>query len=232
MARLAVLALLGGPLLGGLVLAEPVPAPVSAELGPLLIQAEAQTEASACDGRDVQVEGNHNQLRLYGACRSLVLKGVANEVSLGLAAGGAIRVEGSGNRVFYQAPDLPGLVVLGPDNVVATLPTVAAGLAAPLASPATATLELSGDDQMRAVDCAGRRVAIQGQRSLYLLRGGCRSVTVRGGLLSVQAELAPGAAVIVAGHGVRVGWVLARPGRAPTVSAHGEANLVAPLPSR
>lgn len=204
--------------------------PVSAKLEPLLIQAEAQTAAPACEGRDVQVEGNHNLLRLGGACRSLVLKGVANEVSLSLAAGGAIRVEGSGNRVFYQAPDLPGLVVLGPDNVVATLPAVAASPAAPQAAPATATLKLAGDDQTRAVGCAGRRVAIQGQRSLYLLRGGCRSVTVRGALLSVQAELAPGAAVDVTGHGVRVGWVLARPGRPPTVSAHGEANLVAPLP--
>ena len=153
-------------------------------------------------------------------------------MSLVLAAGGTIRVEGSGNRVFYQATDLPGLVVLGPDNVVAALPAVPASLAAPQAPPATATLELSGDDQMRAVGCAGRRVAIQGQRSLYLLRGGCRSVTVRGGLLSVQAELAPGAAVTVTGHGVRVGWLLARPGRLPAVSAHGEANLVAPLPLR
>jgi hypothetical protein len=188
---------------------------------PLLVQAEAQTLTPFCTGRDVLVEGNHNLIKPFGLCRSMVLKGIANEVVLDLAAGATIHVEGRENHITYRGAGTPGVELLGPDNTVTP----------PIAAPGDedGALQLTGDDQARAMDCTGRNVTVRGDRSLYLLRGGCRSLTIRGDLVIVQAELAPSAAVTVAGRGVRVGWVGADHGHAPTESLRGEDNHIQPL---
>ncbi len=94
------------------------------------------------------------------------------------------------------------------------------------APPETGPLDLPGDEQALATECAGRDVTIHGTCSLYVLRGGCRSVTVDGDLDIVQAEMAPGGRIKVDGHGITVSWAVADHGRAPVSSVHGEANLV------
>ena len=198
------------------VLASP-PVRADADL-PLLVQAEAQTIAPFCAGRDVRIEGNHNAITLAGRCRSLLLKGIANTVSLDLGAGAAIRIEGAANHVTYRATAAANVEALGPDvTVTAVLPP---------ASGAGPGLALDGSDASLAADCADRDVTVRGDRSLYLLRGGCRSVTVQGNLVIVQAELQPGAAIIIAGHGSRVGWAMSGPGRPPAATIHGEASRV------
>ena len=195
------------------------PAPAWAdEDPPLLVQAEAQTIAPFCAGRDVRIEGNHNEIRLGGLCRSLLLKGVANTVFLDLRAGAQIRIEGASNHVTYRAAGTASVEALGPDvTVTAVLPP---------ASGAGPGLALDGSDDALAADCTDRDVTIRGDRSLYLLRGGCRSVTVQGNLVTVQAELRPGAAIVIAGHGSRVGWALNGKGRPPAATIHGMASRV------
>ena len=251
--------------------------PAAAQTKPeLLFQAEAQTLAGTCTGQPVRLEGNHNTVTLTGSCGSLLLKGVANTVRMGIAAGGSIHVEGSGNRVLFAGQGTPpAIVALGPDNDVepgsapepargpapapapeqapgppppsgppvpaaAPLPAVSqspakpsvpspaqAAKPAPTANPVAAEpLALSGSDQHRLEDCAGQDVTVTGERSAYVIRGGCKSLAVRGDLLTIQAELAPGAKVTVTGRGSIVSWAMKGKGRAPASVVHGEGSRV------
>jgi hypothetical protein len=194
--------------------------PVMADPAPLLLQAEAQTLTPVCAGQDVQLEGNHNVVKPFGLCHSLLVKGVANQVVLDLTPNATLRVEGSANRITYRSPVAAVVDLLGTDNLAVMQPP-----SAPMADPGAA-LHLTGDDQAHALDCTGRAVTVDGSRALYLLRGGCKSLTIHGDLLTVQAELQPGAAVAITGHGVRVGWVIDRAGKPPAASLHGEANHI------
>jgi hypothetical protein len=114
--------------------------------------------------------------------------------------------------------------------VAKSSPVSASSLATPASEPGppvvSSMLDLAGDDQSEALDCTGRDVKIAGARALYLLRGGCRSITVRGELITVQAEMAPNAAIKVTGHGDRVGWALLGHGRSPVQTIHGEASHI------
>ena len=210
----------------------------------LLLQAEAQTLTGTCTGQPVRLEGNHNTVTLSGACGSLLLKGVSNTVAAGVVPGASIHVEGSGNRVTYAVTGAPPVIVmLGPDNDVLSgaepavqqpkppVPPPLAAPAPPQVQASTGPLTLAGDDQQRLADCAGRDVAITGERSAYVLRGGCKSVTLRGDLLTVQAELVPGARVTVTGRGSIVSWAFKasaakEKGRAPVTTATGEGSRV------
>ena len=197
----------------GLLLAHPVladPAPS------LLLQAEGRTMTPVCTGQAVRLEGNHNVLKPFGVCGSLLIKGIANQVVLDFAANAALRVEGSGNQVAYHGSKPVTIDLLGPGNSVIAPQ-------APVLESAPVLL-LTGDDQAKEVDCAGRSVSVQGRRAFYLLRGGCKSLTIQGDLVIVQAEMRPGAAIAITGRGDRVGWVLDAPGKPPALSVRGEAN--------
>lgn len=217
----------------GLVLAA---VPATAQTRPeLLLQAEAQTLSGVCAGQPVRLEGNHNTVTLTGPCGSLLLKGVANTVRLGIVPGGSIHVEGSGNRVqFAAAGALPGIVALGPDNDVAAGPAllVEPGPVAPsptrasAAAPLVGPLTLSGNDQHRIEDCAGRGVTVTGERSDYVIRGACKSLTLRGDLLTVQADLAGAAKVTVTGRGSIVSWTTKGKAATPVASIQGEGSRV------
>jgi len=219
----------------------------------VLVQAEAQTQRLSCGGGDALIEGNHNAIVLTGPCRGLLLKGVANTVAIALVAGASVRVEGSENRITFDVAGgaAPVVQILGPNNSVdpgpmppappppapapkpaeATQvlapPAVKPPRAEPAAGPATlGTLDLRGDDQQRDETCAGRAVVIEGNRSAYVLRGGCLSVSVQGDLDTVQAELRPGASVHVTGHGTTVSWAVPARGKAPVSAVHGDGNRV------
>ncbi len=84
-----------------------------------------------------------------------------------------------------------------------------------------APISLGGQDNQRLVWCAGRDVAITGSRSAYIVRGGCRTLTVSGDLLTVQAEMQPGSRISVTGRGSVVTWSMAGHGRIPVTAAHG-----------
>jgi hypothetical protein len=199
-----------GVLLAHTVLADPAPS--------LLLQAEGRTLTPVCTGQGVRLEGNHNVLKPFGVCGSLLIKGIANQVVLDFAANAALRVEGSGNQVAYSGSKPVTVDLLGPDNSV-----LAQQALVPEPGP---VLLLTGDDQALEADCAGRSASVQGNRALYLLRGGCKSLTIHGDLVIVQAEMQPGAPIVITGHGDRVGWVLNGAGKPPAPSVRGEANHI------
>ena len=201
---------------------------------PLLLQAEAQVLTGACSGGDLRIEGNHNTIMVAGECRSLLLKGIGNIVRLGMTPGASIRLEGSGNRVRFTARGAgPAVKMLGVDNEVAAgpqpttaRPAAARPAAPPIATASTGALTLAGNDQQRVADCAGRDVAVTGARSAYELRGGCRALTVQGDLLTIRAEMQPGARIAVTGLGSVVSWRLRDRGRDPLVVAQGAGSRV------
>lgn len=226
---------------------------ISQTVDGLHVQSEAQQLTAPCGGKSALVEGNHNTLTLSGVCASLVLKGVGNSVRLGIAPAGPIHVEGSANHIQFSTPGSPPAIsVLGPDNAVTAAsdpaaadpapspqaaqvnsPTPSSPTKPPVAlvpqAPQTAgsePLTLSGDDQQRLADCAAREVTITGRRSAYVLRGGCRSVTIKGNLLTVQAELLPAAHVTIVGDGDVVSWAVRGRGHAPLATVHGQGSRV------
>ena len=93
-----------------------------------------------------------------------------------------------------------------------------------LSAPVAGALSLSGDDQERVADCAGRDATITGRRSAYILRGSCRSLTVQGDLLTVQAEVQPGARIAVTGRGSVVSWSVHGHGSAPVAVVRGPGS--------
>ena len=199
----------------------------------LLFQAEAQTLSGTCAGQPVRLEGNHNTVALAGACRSLLLKGVANTVRLRVVPGGTIHVEGSANRVSFTAAGAPPtLEALGPDNEVTQAadaapppPATQAAPPPPMAKPAAVpALALAGDDRQRIADCTGLDVTVTGKRSAYALQGACRSLTVQGDLLTVRADLAPGARIAITGQGNIVTWSVRRNARPPAVVVRGAGS--------
>ena len=203
----------------------------------LLFQAEAQQLTGVCTGQPARLEGNHDTVVLSGTCGSLLVKGVADTVQLTVAAGGSIRVEGSGNRVRYAAAGAPPTVeILGPDNEVVQSgpprPIPAPPPAAPAVHPAAAAaakigpVELAGDDQDRLADCAGHDVLVTGTRSSYIIRGACPSIVVRGDLLTVQAAVRSGARIAVTGRGSVVSWTLAGKGHPPVSVVRGAGSRV------
>lgn len=214
----------------------------------VLLRAEGQVMQATCSGNDARVEGNHNTIVLAGPCRGLRLNGVANHVTIDLRDGAPVRIEGSANQVIYRVKAGPPTVVaLGPDNAVRAEsvppPTVVSLPAAPpqprpppqpgassQPGPAAAgVLDLSGNDQTRIADCTGRDVLVRGLRSAYVLRGGCRSITVQGDLLTIQAEVMPGTRIAIDGAGVVVAWAMVAGATwqdVPMQSVHGRHSRV------
>lgn len=95
------------------------------------------------------------------------------------------------------------------------------------AVPDSGTILLSGDGQDRDADCAGRNVMIEGSDGRFLLRGGCRSVTVIGHDDTIAAELGPGARIAIGGDGVMLRYTQLEPGPPPIVSITGRSSAVA-----
>ena len=237
-------------LLGG------APAPSRAAGADMLFQAEAQTLSGTCTGQAVRLEGNHNTVNLSGPCASLLVKGLANTITLTIEGGGSIRVEGAQNHVQYTSGGgAPAILTLGPDNVVsagglarrssvevptpavpplaAPSPVIPASSPAPKPAPPVVTvakpagpLQLSGDDEEKLADCAGRDVVVTGSRSAYVIHGACHSLVLRGDLLTVQAVMQSGARIAVTGRGSVVSWAMLGGGHVPAAIVHGPGSKV------
>lgn len=205
---------------------------VSQTASGLLFQAEGKHLTGTCTGQPVVLEGNHNTVLLTGPCASLLVKGVANDIHLILRPGGGVRVEGSGNHVAASGVNLLPPVLLGNDNTVMAAPSPLPSPAAPPVEapktapvkPTTGPLLLDGADQQRLAECGGRDVTIAGQRSAYILHGACRSLAVHGDLLTVRADLAPGAHVLIDGRGDVVSY--GGHGNPPDAKVRGDGSEI------
>lgn len=195
-----------------LLIAAPVLAQSSSTRG------NGQVVSINCGGGDVLIEGSRNTATVRGACRTLILRGDANRVTVELEPAAQIRVEGQSNRVTWtlaRPGPPPAVSISGQDSLVVP------------ASETTRSpdpLALRGDDLQLQEDCAGRDALIEGLRSNLRLTGGCRSVTIRGELAVVQAELQPGSRVLIEGGGNVVAYALTRQGAVPTVTIRGEGS--------
>ena len=183
-----------------------------------VVRAEASTATVACAGAPAEVNGGRNTLTFTGACKGLQVRGEANNVTVALAPGALIDIEGNGNQVHFTAATAPSLKISGSHNQVLPQPGAPA--------PAADTAKLSGDDLNVALDCHGNSVTLQGVRVHYQLRGACKALTVRGEANIVQAEFAPKAQVLVEGNGITLTYTVRGNGTAPDVAVHGMGSSV------
>lgn len=194
-----------------------------------LLNGSHRTEMLDCLGADALVNGDGNQLKFHGNCRSLRVNGGGNAVEVELAPGGRLDVSGDGNRIEYTTtgPE-PSVSAQGSGNRIAAA-GAGFGVAMPDAAPAPAALEpapvatvvLDGDDQDRDIDCAARNVLIHGSGGRFTLRGGCRAVSVQGRANRIRAELVPGARVSIGGDAVTLDYTLTSDGPPPVVAVTG-----------
>jgi outer membrane protein OmpA-like peptidoglycan-associated protein len=122
--------------------------------------------------------------------------------------------------IVPSAPPLPPAVVVPappqpPGGAVLAPPAPPPGTV--LATTAAAPLAITTEGERQTVRCAGRDVLIRGSRNNTTLRGGCRSVTVEGDGNQVQAELQPGAPLMLNGADNDLAFVLVSPGPDPEV---------------
>ena len=82
-------------------------------------------------------------------------------------------------------------------------------------------LIVEGNAQSRTLDCAGRDVVVRGDRNQLAFTGGCRSLEVQGNTSEIQAELAPGARVVLRGDTLDLRWALLGDGPPPRISTEG-----------
>jgi hypothetical protein len=95
-------------------------APSQAEI--LILQAAAERQPIACADRDVVIRADDQRYTLAGKCRSLILEGDRNIVSIGLAAGATLTVSGSQNEVYWtKRSQAPSVVDAGSGNRIEPL---------------------------------------------------------------------------------------------------------------
>ncbi len=204
----------------------------------VVVNGSSRTELLDCNHGDAVVNGSSNRLVFHGLCRSLQVNGSGNAVQIDLMPGGQLAIAGSGNRITYN-PIVPGPVLTAEGsgnlvgagtggNITAELPpSPPSQPPAVVAPPPTAepgTLVLTGDNQKRNIDCAGRDVLIEGSDGTFILRGGCRSVNVQGQDDSIDAVLLPGARLTIGGQGVTLHYTMASAGPPPVVSVTGAGS--------
>jgi hypothetical protein len=172
---------------------------------PVAVRAEAQTLSVDCAGGDAEVGGNRNTVTFTGACRGLTLRGDANRIAIDLASGASLDIEGNGNTIRYTVSGggrEPAVRVSGSNTDLAST-----GIT-PTPAPSAEPVRLTGDNQNLQLDCTGRPVDIQGNRSRYRLSGGCNALSVHGESNMVQAELQPRAKVEIEGNGTTLTYTI------------------------
>ena len=76
-----------------------------------------------CDGKRATVEGASNTVVITGACASLQVVGAGNRITVDLAAGATIRIEGADNEIRWRAPGdaKPRVTIAGAGNRLSRL---------------------------------------------------------------------------------------------------------------
>lgn len=88
----------------------------------LILQSAANRQPIACADRDVVVRADDQRYSLAGKCRSLILEGDRNIISIELAAGAILTVSGSENQIYWtERSEAPSIVDTGSGNRIAPL---------------------------------------------------------------------------------------------------------------
>lgn len=72
--------------------------------GGVSIEGAGQSGTRDCHGGPAVIEGAGNTIRFTGACSGLRIEGASNIVTIDLAPGAVIRVEGASNEVSWTMP--------------------------------------------------------------------------------------------------------------------------------
>ncbi len=198
---------------------------LSGPCGSLLLKGLANTvRLRVVPGGSIRVEGASNRVLFtaQGAAPAIVALGPDNDVA---SAGPAPTVVLNGSSPAVPDAPLARPVPARPAPTPSATPDRRPPAPAPVALP-SGPLVLNGDDAQRLEDCAGRDVTVTGNRSAYVIRGFCKSLTVRGDLLAVQAELASGARIAITGQGSIVSWAVKPRGHAPAAIVRGQGSRV------
>ncbi len=182
------------------------------------VQGDGTTSTVACAGDDAVVEGSRNDVTFTGGCRGLVVRGDGNTITVELAPGARLDLQGNANRIRYAIGAPQPMQVSGSSTELLRI-------AAP-PPPPSVPIALIGDGHELDIDCAGRDVVIRGNRSRYLLRGFCRSVTANGDGNRIRAELAAGARATIEGNDTSFVYAVAGGGEADVAvrGAHSVAE--------
>jgi hypothetical protein len=215
---------------GNQIVGADLPAPGSGE-PPIVLSDSGRQQTLDCTGRAVQVQGDQNHLTLNGGCQALSVAGRGNDIQAELQPGAQVAVTGNGDTVRWllQHPGMPPSVATqGQDDRVLQMAALGSRVLPPSGGvddpSGVPPIVLSGDDRTLDQSCAGRDVTVQGTGDDIVLRGGCRSLTVRGDHERVQAELLPGTRVTLIGQGSTVSFALLGSGPDPIVSVNGAGS--------
>ena len=158
--------------------------PPSGAASATTVKADEASRTAECGGGDAIVEGSRNALTFTGNCRGLAVRGDGNDIAIEMSPGARLDIQGNANRIRYSLGGPPMLRIVGGGTRIDRVEG---------APPPASAMTLTGDGLAIDLDCAGRDVVIHGNRSQYVLRGGCRSVAANGTGNRIQAELVPGA---------------------------------------
>jgi len=86
-------------------------------------------------------------------------------------------------------------------------------------------LHFSGLNRSGIAYCAGQHVEFNGDKSRIVLRGGCRSLTIRGNNNDVTVEIQAGGSIEVRGRGNTVHWHLSTGTQQPMLRDFGRNNI-------
>jgi hypothetical protein len=207
--------------------------------GSLLLKGVSNTvRMGIVAGGSIHVEGSGNRVAftVVGATPAIVALGPDNEVVPVSSPAAPSPAAPSPPAPPALARPVPAPPVSPPPIPAPRQPKEAANPApkpseppTPPVPPPAGPLALTGDDAHRIETCTGRDVTVTGDRSDYLLQGGCKSLTVKGDLLTVQAEIAPGAKITITGRGSIVSWDVASHGHGPASVVHGLGSRVQPV---
>jgi hypothetical protein len=188
-------------------------------------QPAAMEKVVDCAGGDAAVTGDNQSVVIKGACHGLSVTGNGNTVQAELAPAAKVDVRGDHNRVRYRL--IGGTreavaSVYGQGDVVGPDAPPVAGEAAPATRPPL----ILGAGAPANADCTDRDVSLNGDGGTYTLHGGCRSLTVSGNGITVNAEMQPQARIEAPGQSDRVLWFLAHNGPAPQTGAVGQGSQI------
>jgi hypothetical protein len=93
-----------------------------AEAEVLLLDSPIDAQPITCADRDIVVSADGQRYSLVGKCRSLIVEGDRNMVSIALVPGSTLTVSGSGNQVYWtgKAP-APTILDAGSGNRITAL---------------------------------------------------------------------------------------------------------------
>jgi hypothetical protein len=197
---------------------------------PLILGAGTPAGPADCTDRDVSIEGADGTYTLQGGCRSLTVNGNGDTVHAEMQPQSRIAVPGQMSRVFWflsrgdQPPVIEGT---GANSQVLQEQRLGSRIAPPSAAPVDSgdqpPLVLTGS-QGGMQDCHGRAAQITADHTDFVLRDRCRSLSVTGNGVTVEAEILSGSRIQINGAGTTVQFALSDTGPDPIVSIQGDGS--------